>query len=241
MLDDVYSEIKNLSLKSIVTFTSTGSQNFYTTAYPWLKFVKIICIGGGGGSGGTPKLVTCDSSYAASGGGGGYASATVDADYFKYGAQITVGAGGTAGGAATSPTGDGGAGSDSSVYSLDSGGSADILYCKATGGGGGLAAIDGNGGHRTGGSGGVGTVGDVLLNGSDGSPGTTYITGTLPPSCYGGAAGGGYGGFTGKGPTFIARAGSQYGGGAKGAGGGTVSAYAGAVGGNGIVIFELYG
>lgn len=156
--------------KHFKLFTATGT--WYTPPGTTTNTVyKITCVGGGGSGGGS----TGSTGAGAGGGGGGaikYAS-NIAADIAT---SVTVGAGGGGVGAGSGP---GNAGGTTTVTSL----------CVATGG----AAGQDNGGDVVGGAGGIGTTGDVLLQGTAGGGGYT-VTGVANLGGPGGASALGGGG-----------------------------------------------
>lgn len=185
-------QVSNIQFNNIASFTASG-----TFVVPdAVTQVRVRLVGGGGG--GAPGSAT----QAGSGGGaGGYAEGVFTVTPGQL-VAVTVGAGGS-GQAASSGTG-GGWGGASSFGS----------YCSATGGNGG--ALGSN--VSPGGNGGVGSGGQINMQGgigSDASPGST---------AWGGLGGASYFGGGGRAATA---AGSEQNGHAPGSGGG--GGYGGAV------------
>lgn len=171
--------------------------------------VRLVAAGGGGGGG--------DVDYAGGGGGaGGYAEAVVS---FDPGSTLTVTVG--VGGAGGVPRYNGQPGS-ATVFASPDGTLA--------------SALGGSGGHSgnpdsTGGNGGVGTAGILLLTGGPGGDGP--ISGAVPGGTGGASAFGGGGRSTyGGGPAAVGQAAGS------GGAGGYGPAATGAKGANGLVIVE---
>lgn len=201
-------------LREILSYSSTIS--FSNTARPWLRAIKATVVGGGGGGGGSG---TSGGTGGAGGGGGGTAISYISAASLETPTTlITVGSGGASGAV-------GGIGGDA-------GGSSFGSFAVAGGGNGGSVGSDGT---PVGGARGVATVGDILLDGSQGGSGD-------PSSALGGL--GGASSLSGGGGNRYGQSGLQgWGPGAGGGGGGRVSSGGtpGGGGGSGIVILELYG
>jgi hypothetical protein len=234
------------SARSSVTLESDGSSNWMVVArHPCANVVILTrgrsyapsvgaralwveCIGGGGGGGG---VVASPGNCAVTGGGGGGGYAAVFVRNVKTSYTYAVGRGG-AGGASTG--GRGGSGGNTTFDSPS--------ICTATGGMGGVGMIKGSTAVQwagAGGSAGVGTVGDMLIHGSDGDCGmrTSSVAGKAGS---GGASilGGGV-----QGPVDVAAAGNTgatYGGG--GSGGISISTigYTGGPGGPGVIRITEY-
>jgi hypothetical protein len=211
----------------VVMFTAGGT--FSKASYPNLKFVRVRVVGGGGGSAGAPATAGGQIAAGAGGGGGGYSEEIIPESALGANETVTVGAGGTAGAAG----GAGGAGGTSSFGA----------HLQATGGAGGAIngpIATGNFGLSAGGiaAGGVGTLGDINLSGSPGR-GAVAIS-SIYTGCEGGASQLAPAGGTNSG-VGAAVAGSIYGGGATGAANNvSTAAKAGAVGGAGVVIVEVF-
>jgi hypothetical protein len=213
---------------STVYFTSSGT--FTKASYPWLRAIKVRCVGGGGGSGGIAATSSTTGAISAGGGGGAYAESFItDISGLADTITVTRGAGGAAGASGANAGASGGTSSFSSSVTAGGGGggggrSADatIQYLSNPGAGGTVAVgdlvIPGNaGGSR------VNVPG--IVQGAEG--GASYLGGSVP----GGAA------------TASSNAGNNgqlYGGGAGAPCGRDSAARAGASGANGIVIVELY-
>jgi len=204
-------------------FASNGT--FTKATYPWLRAIKVKCIGGGGGGGTSTSTFTFASP--GGGGGGGYAESFIT-DISGLAASVTVTRGAGGAGASVSAT-NGATGGASSFGAL----------VAANGGGGGSQTGSANNLVGTGGSGGVGTAGQLLAHGGVGGTGVndslTGIGGVGGNTAFGGGA---------NAPrTVSTQAGFNgliYGGGGSGSASvnGTISS--GGSGANGIVIVELY-
>jgi len=211
-----------------VYFTSSGS--FVKADYPGLRAIRVHTLGGAGGGGGCAATSSGQAADAGGGASGTYATSFIT-DIASLPASVTVtrgagGAGGTAG------NNDGSAGGASSFGSLVS----------ASGGGGGSGSS--NTSTTTRNSGGFGDAtgtGDFIATGGDGFNGFV-VSGTASRQGNGAAAPGPHGAGSRRRPTSGAGlAGAAPGGGGTG---GTLdassSAVAGGVGGNGIVVLELF-
>lgn len=216
-----------LSVVQVKKFTASGTY----TPDPNLSYAIIECQAGGGGGGGVDgkagQFLT-----AGGGAGGGYARALATKAMIGATAAIVVGLGGTAGAIG----GPGGIGGVSSVTSASS-----VVLASATGGGFGQGTSDATTSVAGASTGGVGTVGDLLLPGGDGGGGSGFATaGNQSFYC-------GFGGssqFAGQ--TMIVNgaspgtAGKVYGGGASGAASIDNTDRVGAVGGAGIVVITEF-
>jgi hypothetical protein len=217
-------------LRETVYFTSSGT--FTKASYPWLRAIRVRCVGGGGGGGGVADTGSGEGAAAGGGGSGSYAESFIT-DIASLDATVTVTrGGGGAGGAAGVNTGANGA--DSSFGSL-------VTAIQGQGGFG-MAAIApsgvavARGGDPTNADG----VGQLIGRGEQGNPGfvllggSQMMSGTGGSSVFGGGSRARNFGQTGV-PGF-----------APGAGGGGASArfggpgVAGGSGADGIVIVELY-
>ena len=106
-------------------YTSSPA-NFTKATYPWLRAIKVICVGAGGGGGGAALTAAGQNAIGASGSGGAYAETFItDIAGLASSVALTVGTGGTAGAAG----GAGGTGGNTSFGTL----------CVAAGGGAGVA------------------------------------------------------------------------------------------------------
>lgn len=127
---------------------------FTKATYPWLRAIRVICVGGGGGGGGA--ALTAASQNAIGGSGcGGYVAETLITDIAGLASSVTltVGSGGSAGAAG----GAGGAGGDTSFGAL----------CVAKGGVAGSAGAAGPLGVAAGNNSTVaGSVGDIIYPGT---------------------------------------------------------------------------
>jgi hypothetical protein len=209
-----------------VYFTSSGT--FTKATYPWLRAIRVKCVGGGGGGGGNPATGAGQASVAGGGGGGGYAEAFItDIAGLSSSVSITVGAGGSGGGASDNAAGTNGGDSSFGSVILGGGGSAGQGGSPSTGSG-----------QRSGGAGGSGT-GDFVVAGGRGFPGD-YDIGQIFQR--------GYGGQSHLAPAATTAANSRnvsngviYGGGGSGSHlRASSAALAGGNGADGIVIVELY-
>jgi len=212
-----------------VYFTSNGT--FTKATYPWLRAIRVKCQGAGGGSGGCAATSASQVSLGGGGGAGGYSEAFIT-DIAGLASSVTVTRGG-GGAGATAGNNNGNGGGASSFGAL----------VAATGGGaGGGGAADTPAKVFAGvGAFGSPTAGDFGIDGNSGRfgfardadrifssvGGDSFFSGSLQQNV------------TGSGSAAVV--GLLYGGGATG--GANVisqSARAGAAGGNGIVIVELY-
>lgn len=171
---------------AVLTTVFTASGPYMPS--PGLVSLKVRCIGGGGGSGSAGPVPSLQYLLGGGGGGsGGYSEKTLPAALVLGGVQITIGAGGTAGGAGASPgqiiNGTGGNGAATSFGAL----------CVANGGSGGLGnnANQMNGQNGDAGAGGVVGVGDIAFPGGDGTPGTySYMQAAQTGGAFGAGRGG---------------------------------------------------
>lgn len=214
-------------------YTTVGTATFSKATYPWLRAIRVRCIGGGGAGGGTAGYT---GSFSACGGGGGGAyseSFITDIAGLASSVTVTVGAGGAGVSAAT-----GNNGGTTSFGAL----------VVAVGGVG--SASSGSTGDSNGGDGGAAAsgTGDLRISGAPGNLSNAQAgSGSFSAAGNGGPAGG-IGGGGGRGPAVAAAqnngvAGGLYGGGGSGAvsrGAGVVAAGTGGNGAQGIVIVELY-
>ena len=213
-----------------VYFTSSGT--FSKGDYPWLRAIRVKCVGAGGGGGGVATTGSSQVSGAPGGGGGGYAESFItDIAGLASSVTVTRGAGG-AGGAAGANTG--ATGGTSSFGGL----------VVAEGGGGGPGDTAGAVPKIFGavGAGGLGTAGDITVAGGNGqrvinvvtsfalsgAGGGTVFASVREPSATNTGANGGSGVGFGAGGSGALNAPSQ----------GT--ARSGGAGADGILIVELY-
>jgi hypothetical protein len=218
------------NLAETVYFPSSGT--FTKATYPWLRAIKVKCVGGGGGGGGSGTTASAQASIGTGGNGGSYGESFItDIAGLASSITITVGAGGSG---AAAGNNNGSAGGNSSFGSL----------VIATGG------KPGAGGP----SNGVPTMGNAIPDFNDASTAQLVIEGSggsinfsnsasFPASTISGfsalsratrneVTSTGFNGMTGR----------TYGGG----GGGALNAQSqgttrsGGTGGNGILILELY-
>ena len=195
-----------------VPFTSSGE--FVKGTYPWLRAIRVRCVGGGGGGGGVGT--TSGVGVAGGGGGGGIAESFItDISGLASPVEVQVGGGGAGGvGSNTGSTG-----GTSSFGSISAGG--------------------GEGGNPSGGN----NVNNAGGNGGTASGGDLNLPGLAAPSASRNAAGpgGGYGGANR--PTGSANGNNgtgTYGGGGSGAQDATTVERTGGAGAGGMVIVELY-
>lgn len=215
---------ENAQVYELITYTTDGT--FTKATYPWAKSIRVRAVGGGGGSGGTVATTGSEVCGGGGGGGGSYAEGRLDISSLSASVTVTVGGGGAA-------ASDGDESSFGTVV-VAGGGIAGVVGTVQTG----ITAVFGAPG-----SGGTATAGDIQIPGSDATPGFSLGSNRL----YG--SDGGSGPLTGTQSRSVAGSGGAsaiagylYGGGASGAtAGGTQSAKAGAVGGDGIVIVEVFG
>jgi hypothetical protein len=200
-----------------------------------LRAIRVRLVAGGGGGGGATATGSTQVSLGQSGGGGGYAEAFILASALSSSEVVTRGAGGAAGGPGA------GVGGGTSLF-------ASPALVQAAGGGGGATlgpftvTTDTNGV-----AGGLGVVGDLLIQG-DGSnfglidadrttKGATMSAGGNSPLGRGGFARASYGNRGGNG----ADAKQGFGGGGSGATNGTSQvARIGGTGSNGLIIIDCF-
>jgi len=220
----------NTPAYELVTFTSSGT--FTKASYPWGKSVRVRVVGGGGGSGGCEATGAGEISIGAGGGGGGYAEERLAMSALSASETVTIGAGG-AGGAAGLNNGSTGGATVFGSFLTGSGGG---------GGGGGAAATPDDAVSNPGG-GGAASGGDINVGGDFGRSGFAQATNRLYRSFGGGSVLGQAGGGNIVNQTGAdAVAGDNYGGGATGpVNGPSLSSRAGAAGGAGVVIVEIFG
>lgn len=185
------------------SFTSNGTW----TRPDGIRSVWVRLVGGGGGGGYARATDAGESAVGGGGGGGGYAEAIIPADRLTATVAVTVGAGGA--GAVEGVSTVGGQGGQSSFGD----------YVVASGGLGGLRGPDVTAPPlhvTTGGAGGEGLTGDILLSGGPGYPGigaggTIWAGGRGGSSAFGGEQR-----ETASGSTGVGGAGTPRGGGGTG-------------------------
>jgi len=215
-------EDKQLAVISRQVFTASGTWTKPSGA----KYVQMEVVGGGGGGAGAQATATGECAGGGGGGAGGYASRLMAASALSATETVTVGAGGTVVVAAS-----GNSGGTSSVGT----------QVSATGGGGGVitAGPVPRFAVASGGTGGIGTDGDLNARGGAGLPFTgdqfRGTGGTGGDSLFGG---GGIGPWVG---VVTSQPGMLGGGGAGAVNTQNSAAVAGRVGGAGIVIITTYG
>ena len=211
---------------TIQTFTSSGT---YTPPDGLVKAI-VELVGGGGAGGGAEASSASQVSGGSGGGGGGYASEVLTAATIGSSQTVTIGAGGTASSGAN-----GGAGGTTSFGAL----------LSATGGSGGeVMPATGGTTARDGGDGGVGSGGNVNVDGNAGLPAWCSFGEGLSFPGNGGSShlGGGAAATTRTGSAGAGSNGGNYGGGGSGAGSGTNNntARAGGAGAAGILLVTEY-
>ena len=216
----------NTPAYELVEFTSSGT--FTKATYPWGKSVRVRVVGGGGGSGGLAAEAIGERAESGGGGGGGYSEKRLAMSALSSSETVTVGAGGAA---AAAGANSGGAGGTSSFGS----------HCQATGGGGGGGDTSAAYTAAAGGAGGVGSGGDININGGWGGAGNVTNSYASQQN-WGGASALAGQVLTALSISIAATAGNAYGGGASGCRSAISDpARAGAAGGAGIVIVEIFG
>jgi hypothetical protein len=215
------------------TIYYTSSDEFVKADFPWLKAIRVRCVGGGGGGGGAGTTASNTIAIGSNGAGGNYAESFIT-DIAGLDASVTVtrGAGGAASAAGVS---NGGAGDTSSFGSL----------VVAGGGGGGFG--NGAGTVPSWGAGAPApsatATGDLVIFGdSPDSPNRIALFFVLFPKLAGSFLSGSPR-QDGTGNGVNGNAGQLFGGG--GGGGGNANSQgtnrSGGAGGNGIVIVDLFG
>jgi hypothetical protein len=219
--------------RETVYFTSSGT--FVKANYPWLRAIRVKCVGGGGGGAGTGAATGTQVIVAGTGGGGGYAESFIT-NIAGLDASVTVtrGAGGGGGAAGQNAGSGGGASSFGSLVIGNGGGGGQV--------GGAGTSIAAGAAYSAGdpGDGGSGT-GDLVISGGVVAHGQAENTNRLIPANGAGShLGGGV-----LAPRRSARGGgianTQIGGSASGVVNFDGAALAGVTGANGIVVVELYG
>lgn len=213
-------------LRQIITFETDGT--FEKGDYPWLRAVKVTCVGGGGGGGGSAITDGSQNSEAGSGGGGGTGISFVLESALDPSESITVGDGGSGG--TIGQNGNAGGSSSFGGHASGEGG---------LGGAGGVAASTGR--NRNQGGAGGNATGGIAIRGQDGHHGIVLQGAFQFVNASGGSTHGG-----GRRPLFSLNTdgdnGYFYGGGGTGArSDSNSSGNVGGNGANGIVIVELYG
>jgi len=217
------------SYRLVQTVTYLSSGTFTKATYPWLRAIRVMVQSGGGSGGGTNKTAG-----AGGGGGGGYAEGFItNIAGLQSSITVTVGAGGAA------PA----AGDNNGNVGGNSGFPNSVSNVNSSGGAGGQRATGlGATGAISGGAGGIGTEGNLLLiKGSGGGGG--FLNGTIGSGFGGGSFLGGGASGAGSGGAFGGNGepGVQYGGG--GAGGFNYSGTdnrSGGAGAAGIIRVELF-
>jgi hypothetical protein len=214
-------------LEGIIRYTT--SSTFTKATYPWLRAIRVYLVGGGGGGGGAGTTTAGQAYSCESGGGGGYAESFItDIASLDASITITVGAGGNGGTGAAAGT-NGGASSFGALVAANGGNAGG--YFLATGPFMGASF-----------SGGVGTAGDIQIQGGSCRPTTLIsVAANASSSCGGGDSLLGFGA-AGSRANGDGNAGQDYGGGGSGAAQAENQGTArnGGAGAPGIVIVELY-
>jgi hypothetical protein len=200
--------ISAYSLVQILYFTSSGT--FTKATYPWLRGIKVTCVGAGGAGEGNAS-----GSRGCGGGGAGLTAITFITDIAGLDSSITV----TRGAGATGGTSSGSAGGSSSFGSL-------------------VSANGGGGGSPDGGAGAGSGTGDINIVGGPGAPGG-FLLSNFAGIGGSSAFGGGAAGLTSFGSDQFGNLAPGIGGGGGGARGAS-GAVSGGNGGNGLVVLELY-
>lgn len=212
-----------------VYFTVSGT--FTKADYVGLRAVRVKAVGGGGGGGGAATTAAAQGATSGAGAGACYAESFILAADIADTETVTVGTGGTAGAAGANG---GGTGVSSSFGTT-------VVAPGGDGGGGATAS-----GSTTGTAGGDGSstggVGDIVIAGQDGSDGRHLSTGERVNDAVGGSSVLGFGRSESNVTASNAGlAGRLYGGGASGAHNqASQTQVAGAAGGDGIVIVDIY-
>jgi hypothetical protein len=213
-----------------VYFTSNGT--FTKATYPWLRAIRVKCVGGGGGGGGAATNGSNAISVAGSGGGAAYAESFItDIAGLAASVAVTRGAGGVGGAAGANAGNPGGQSSFGALVSAD-------------GGGLGVASFSfGAPGINQGGAGAVAGVGDLIIAGS-GATVSMGVNASTVGQGNGGSSfyGGGLRGLNAFATGFDGLSHNAIGAGATGGinAQNIATARAGGTGGNGIVVVELY-
>jgi hypothetical protein len=223
------------AFKETVYFTSSGT--FTKADYPGLRAIRVRMVGGGGGSGGVVATGAGQSCTSESGGPASYAERFILASLLAASETVTVGAGGSAGAAGANNGATGGSSSFASGKAFQ---------VVATGGGLGrtTSVISSFPSEACGAAfaSAAGSVGDFVIQGTGASAtinvgSNRAVVAAVPPGVFSA----GISGNIGQNNTLPAVAGALYGGGARGVGiRANQAADAGAAGGAGIVIVELY-
>ncbi|WP_381793021.1 hypothetical protein [Streptomyces niveus] len=213
-----------MGLRDIVYFT-VGAHQFRKADYPWLARVRVRVQAAGGGSGGadadTGELISRPGAA-----GGGYSESLLEVDELGAVESVVVGAGGI-GGVGNDPGTAGGDSSFGGVVMANGGGPGTANMTSGTT----MAVTNGI-------SGPVAGTGQFVQGGGAGE-GSIRLNGTSGLSGAGGDSMLGFGGW-GRSTTGVGGTSRGYGGGASGAFS-LGDANVGTVGGNGMVIVELFG
>jgi hypothetical protein len=228
--------INNPGYRYVDTIYYTSNGTFVKADYPWLRAIRVKVQGGGGGSGGAATTGANQAAVGGSAGGGAYAESFItDIAGLDASVSVTRGAGGAGGSAGANNGSNGGASSFGTLVSANGGGVGGGAVAVTFSFTSGFGASSGEGSN-------VGT-GDLVIGG-DGAQQTflLQIGGFNQNSTSGGSFLGGSVRYTGTQTGTAGAVGRLYGGGATGAINSVSqgTARAGAAGGDGIVIVELY-
>lgn len=226
----------NLPIHRGTLVYTSGTTNFVKASYPWLRAIRVRCVGGGGGAGGIAATGGGEQNEAGGGGGGGYAEAVFAASFLVASESVVVGAGGAG---ATAGNNSGTAGGASTF------GTPALITANGGGAGAGSGATSGNA-VANGGSGGAasesGSYNAILSNGGSGGHGRTLSAQTLRQNHGGETMLGGRQMGVSTAATNGGASGQNYGTGASGPrNAANQTATAGQAGSAGIVIIELFG
>jgi hypothetical protein len=157
-VEAIATDVATGGYRFLETVAFTATDTFDKADYTGLRAVIVEVQAPGGGSAGCPLTGGGAASGGAGGGAGGYSRKFVLASALSASETVTIGAPGAAGAAGAPPT-SGGAGGTTSFGA----------HCQATGGAGGAASPASSGNSTaTPGDGGVGSGGDLNVDGDDG-------------------------------------------------------------------------
>lgn len=168
----------NINKVNLVLITATGSSTYTPTTGMKFCIVELI---GGGGAGGSSSGAGGQGAAGGGGGGAGYCRKLYTSTLLGANATVVIGTGGSAGASGANPGGDG---ADSTFTPAGAG--AVLTAHKGTGGGAGTASASIS--TSTGGNRGVGSNGDVNIDGGWGGYGYSLATGTLTSGGVGGGS-----------------------------------------------------
>ncbi|MFE3118754.1 glycine-rich domain-containing protein [Streptomyces niveus] len=214
-----------MGLREIMYFNTPGADQFRKSDYPWLARIRVKVQAAGGGSGGA-RASANELISRPGGAGGGYSESLLTVDELGAVESVVVGAGGV-GGVGNDPGTAGGDSSFGGIVTALGGGPGTANMTSGTS----LAVTNGI-------SGPVAGMGQFVQGGGAGE-GSFRLNGSSGLSGAGGDSMLGFGGW-GRSTTGVGGTSRGYGGGASGAFS-VGEANNGTVGGNGMVIVELYG